>query len=72
VWTQPCALLTSLHILRQPEGDCFLGYANHELLGDVIFIDNGIRQLAGLSQSVAEFHGWTSVQIRTCAKIHWL
>ncbi|KAK3329875.1 hypothetical protein B0H66DRAFT_634994 [Apodospora peruviana] len=48
----------------------FLGHVNREPLGNIIFT-NEIRPSAGPFQSVAEFHDWLSLQIRTGKEAHW-
>ncbi|KAK4206313.1 kinase-like domain-containing protein [Rhypophila decipiens] len=65
-------LVTSLRSLQQtPDDESFLGHVNREPLGDIIFTDNETRPPAGPFQSVAEFHDWLSLQIRTGLEVHW-
>lgn len=71
ICTQLASLLAVLRSLRHaPDDGFFLGHVNREPLGDIVFTDENLPP-AGPFPSVAEFHEWLSLQIRTRARAHW-
>lgn len=71
ICTQLRSLLAVLRSLRHaPDDGFFLGHVNREPLGDIVFTNEN-RPPAGPFQSVAEFHDWLSLQIRTGVEAHW-
>ncbi|KAM7212945.1 phosphotransferase enzyme family protein [Rhypophila decipiens] len=71
ICTQLRSLLAVLRSLRHaPDDGLFLGHVNREPLGDIVFTNEN-RPPAGPFQSVAEFHEWLSLQIRTGLEAHW-
>ncbi|KAK3938006.1 kinase-like domain-containing protein [Diplogelasinospora grovesii] len=63
-------MILELRKLRHAPGKFFLGHINREPLGDIVFTNQN-RPPAGPFHSVAQFHDWISIVIKTGVRHHW-
>ncbi|KAK4043323.1 hypothetical protein C8A01DRAFT_32643 [Parachaetomium inaequale] len=64
-------MLSELRNVRHALGEFFIGHINHQPPSDVIFESSRNNPLGGPFHSVAEFHDWLSILIRTGLEQHW-
>ncbi|KAF3490864.1 uncharacterized protein GIQ15_00381 [Arthroderma uncinatum] len=63
-------MILELRKLQHAPGDFFLGHINREPLGDIVFTSNNCPP-AGPFLSVAQFHDWMEIVIKTGIRHHW-